>query len=50
MTEDNNVVIIRIAGHNNFPCPVGRTVEETGDAIRSRYGLRNGGINLRNVS
>jgi hypothetical protein len=36
-----------ISGHNDFPCPVGRTVEEAVTAIRSGYGLINGFI-LRN--
>jgi hypothetical protein len=33
------MVNINIAGHKEFHCPVGRTVEEAVGAIRSMYGL-----------
>ena len=38
------MVNIHIAGHNDFRCPVDRTVEEAVNAIRSMFGLINGGI------
>ncbi len=38
------MVTIVIAGHSDFPCPVGWTVEEATNEIRSMYGLSNGGI------
>eukprot|EP01040_Poterioochromonas_malhamensis_P014943 gene14943-16633_t len=38
------MVNIVIAGHNDFPCPVGWTVAQAEERIRSRYGLINGGI------
>ncbi len=39
--------MVNIAGHSDFPCPVGWTVEEAVNAIRSEYGFINGGV-LRN--
>ena len=38
------MVNIYIADHPNFPCPIGRTVEEAVNAIRSGYGFLNGFI------
>ena len=38
------MVNIHIAGHNDFHCPVGWTVEQARNKIRSMYGLINGGI------
>lgn len=38
---------IHIAGRNDFPCPIGRTVEEVEERIRSIHLLTGGGI-LRN--
>jgi hypothetical protein len=38
------VVVIYIAGQNDFPCPDGWTVDMAENRIRSRYGFLNGGI------
>ena len=37
-------VNIHIEGKADFPCPVGWTVEQATNAIRSEYGVMHGGI------
>ena len=43
-------VNIRISGRNDFICPVDKRVEAVVDAIRSEYGLTNGGIKKNGVA
>lgn len=43
-------VNIRIANRNDFPCPIGRTVEAVTNAIHSGYGLLNGFIKRNGVA
>jgi hypothetical protein len=42
-------VNIHIADRNDFICPVGRTVEEVTNAVRSEYGLMYGEIQRNEV-
>ncbi len=43
-------VNIHISGRNDFPCPVGKTVEAVVDAIRSGRGLMYGEIHKNGVA
>ena len=42
-------VNIHIAGRNDFPCPIGRIVEEATNIIRSARGLMYGEIQRNGV-